>query len=261
MFVLFILEFNNYLSVQYQSSIVMDEALDQTLQINFNITVPDLRCEFASLDVSDLTGTRRHNMTTDIYKIRIDAKNRMIGMANSVQSIPKYGDDTFEDLPESDAVVINLTEQTFAPFLKEHHYVAVDFYAPWCIWCKRMEPTWLKVAQTLPNLHFGQRVRIASVDCEAHPQICMQQWIRAYPMILFFKDGDLSPVEMYHGDRTTEAILAKFKSLMEGEIDYSEQRKKQLHEGDKKEAEAKGACRRGAILISIDGQMNMYTVI
>lgn len=241
MFILFILEFNSYLSVSYNTSIVMEEALDEMMRINFNVTIPDLRCEFASLDVSDMTGTRRHNMTKDIFKIRMDHKQRMLGMANVDQPKPRYArDEDLGDLPESDAVPVNLNEQTFDAFLKQHHYVAVDFFAPWCIWCQRLEPTWLRTAKTLPSLHFGQQVRIASVDCDANPQVCMRQYIRAYPTILLYKDGDTTPIEMYHGDRTVDAFTAKFQSLMEGEEDYAERRKKELHEADKSDAAAKG---------------------
>lgn len=243
MFLLFVLEFNAFLTVDYKHEIVMDEGLDQMMRINFNITVPDLPCEFASVDVSDMTGTRKHNMTKNIYKIRIDHKGRHVGLANEEQANPQFNEaDMWADLPESDAVVTVLDESTFEPFLKEHHYVAVDFYAPWCIWCQRLEPVWQRVAKTLPSLHYGQRMRVAQVDCQAHPALCMKQFIRAYPTILFYKDGDISPVEMYFGDRTVEAFVAKFKQLFEGEQDAVELRKKQLHEQDKAEAAAKGVA-------------------
>ncbi|CAI5737965.1 unnamed protein product [Hyaloperonospora brassicae] len=249
MFVLFILEFNSYLTVDYKYDIVMDEELDQTMRINFNITVPDLPCEFASVDVSDMTGTRKHNMTSNIYKIRLDQKGRGVGLARDKQVMPLFtNDDEYGDLPESDAVVTELTEETFEPFLNEHHYVAVDFFAPWCVWCKRLEPVWLRVAKTLPSLHYGQQLRVASVDCQAHPELCMKHYIRAYPSILFYKDGDTSPVEMYFGDRTLDAFVDKFKQLMAGEVDHVEARKKKYHEEDKKKAHEQGlAIARSAV--------------
>ncbi|EGZ06871.1 hypothetical protein PHYSODRAFT_319561 [Phytophthora sojae] len=249
MFLLFILEFNSYLTVDYKYDIVMDEGLDQTMRINFNITVPDLPCEFATVDVSDMTGTRKHNMTSNIYKIRLDQKGRSVGLAQEKQIMPQFAEDAeYGDLPESDAVVTVLDEQTFEPFLKQHHYVAVDFYAPWCVWCKRLEPVWTRVAKTLPSLHYGQQLRVASVDCQAHPQLCMKQFIRAYPTILFYKDGDVSPVEMYFGDRTVEAFVDKFKQLMAGEVDAVEARKKELFEQDKKNAREQGkAIARSAV--------------
>jgi thiol-disulfide isomerase/thioredoxin len=227
--------------VDYKYDIIMDEGLDEMMRINFNITVPDLRCEFATVDVSDMTGTRKHNMTKNIFKIRIDHKGRHVGLANEEQYSPQFTDDAqYGDLPESDAVVTPLDDSNFESFLKEHHYVAVDFYAPWCIWCRRLQPLWTRVAKTLPSLHYGQRMRVASVDCQAHPTLCMKQFIRAYPTILFYKDGETSPVEMYFGDRTVEAFLEKFKQLFDGEVDSAEEHKKKLHENDKRIAAEKG---------------------
>lgn len=241
MLILFILEFNAYLTVDYKHEIVMDTGLDEMLRINFNVTVPDLPCEFASIDVSDMTGTRKHNMTKTVYKIRMDSKGRHVGLANEEQAVPKFvDDDSYGELPLSDAVVTKLDETNFESFLKEHHYVAVDFFAPWCIWCQRLEPVWTRVAKTLPSLHYGQRMRVASVDCQAHADLCMKMFIRAYPSILFFKDGDVSPVEMYYGDRTLDGFLTKFKQLFEGETDDVETRKRALHEEDVQEARAKG---------------------
>lgn len=241
MFCLFLLEFNAYMSVEYNTDIVMDNAVDENLRINFNITVPDLNCEFASVDVSDITGTRKHNMTTDIYKIRLDQKQRAIGLASAQQFVPKYGDDTaYGDLPESDIEVTHLEESSFDAYLKKNRYTAVNFYAPWCIWCRRMEPVWTRVAKTLPNLDIGQHMGVASVDCQANPQLCRKQFIRAYPTIMLYKDGDPNAIEMYHGDRTVEAFFQKFRSLFDGDEDFAEQKKREMQEQDQLEAARKG---------------------
>ena len=59
-----------------------------------------------------------------------------------------------------------LTQDTFEPFIKAHakphEVVFVDFFAPWCIWCQRLEPVWTKMSQKL-----GDRgpIYAASVDC------------------------------------------------------------------------------------------------
>merc|ERR1711920_191104 len=104
---------------------------------------------------------------------------------------------------------------------------------------------------------------VASVDCEAQPSLCAKQHIRAYPSIMFYKDGDTHPVEMYHGDRSVEAFSSKFESLMEGEMDYAEAVKKQLHEEGKREAQKKGEAADhapGAEGCQIYGHLNVKRV-
>lgn len=54
-------ELNNYLTLETQTSLVVDRsAQGDLLRINFNISFPSLSCEFATLDVSDALGTVGH---------------------------------------------------------------------------------------------------------------------------------------------------------------------------------------------------------
>lgn len=71
MVILFVLELNNYMTINNMSRIVMDDSNDDMLQINFNITLPKLPCEYASVDVSDVLGTHRVNLTKNIRKWRV----------------------------------------------------------------------------------------------------------------------------------------------------------------------------------------------
>ncbi len=51
-------ELNAYLSVETTSSLVVDRsAHGDLLRVNFNISFPEMTCEFATLDVSDSLGT------------------------------------------------------------------------------------------------------------------------------------------------------------------------------------------------------------
>lgn len=54
-------ELNNYLTLETQTSMIVDRsAQGDLLRINFNISFPALSCEFATLDVSDALGTVGH---------------------------------------------------------------------------------------------------------------------------------------------------------------------------------------------------------
>lgn len=49
--------------------------------------------------------------------------------------------------------------------------VVVNFYAPWCPWCQRLEPTWEAVTQEVHNKYPDSdgRIRFAKVSRDLCP--------------------------------------------------------------------------------------------
>ena len=83
----------------------------------------------------------------------------------------------------------------------------MKFYAPWCGHCKKLEPVWKHVAQSLADTH----VRVARVDCTRFSKVATEFNIRGYPTIMFLKGED---TYTYEGDRTREDIVAFARRLM-----------------------------------------------
>ncbi|XP_053606677.1 protein disulfide-isomerase TMX3 [Plodia interpunctella] len=76
----------------------------------------------------------------------------------------------------------------------------VKFYAPWCAHCRRLEPVWAHVAQTL----YSSPIKVAKVDCTRFSAVATHFKIRAYPTILFIKG---SFRHEYNGDRLKEEMV------------------------------------------------------
>lgn len=74
MFVLFVAELWAFITKQTITNVVIDPNTDSLLRINFNITVMDIPCEYAIIDVIDVLGTRKDNITKNINKWQVDAK-------------------------------------------------------------------------------------------------------------------------------------------------------------------------------------------
>ncbi|KAI3758269.1 hypothetical protein L6452_05826 [Arctium lappa] len=70
---LFGMKLHNYLAVSTSTSVIVDKSSDgDYLWIDFNISLPALSCEFASVDVSDVLGTNRLNIAKTVRKYSID---------------------------------------------------------------------------------------------------------------------------------------------------------------------------------------------
>lgn len=55
----------------------------------------------------------------------------------------------------------------------------VMFYAPWCGHCKRLEPIWAHVAQTL----YRTNIRVGKVDCTRFTSIANEFSISGFPTV------------------------------------------------------------------------------
>ncbi|XP_034717920.1 protein disulfide-isomerase TMX3 [Etheostoma cragini] len=78
----------------------------------------------------------------------------------------------------------------------------VDFYAPWCGYCKKLEPIWHDVGVELKSS--GSPVRVGKMDATAYSGMASEFGVRGYPTIKLLK-GDLA--YNYKGPRTKDDIV------------------------------------------------------
>ncbi len=96
--------------------------------------------------------------------------------------------------------VVPLGSMNFWKILNENERVLIDCYADWCMPCKQLTPIFAQLAQTHRNILFGR------INVDKSPSIASQFQIRAIPLILFFKQGNL--VYKLTGVRPLETIEA-----------------------------------------------------
>lgn len=108
MLVLFVAELWSFLSMQTITNVVIDPNTDSLLRINFNITVMDMPCEFATIDVVDILGTRKDNITKNINKWQVDSN----GVRRNYEGRNMEQKDLLHDVHHDiDSLVSNGTKQ------------------------------------------------------------------------------------------------------------------------------------------------------
>ncbi|KMS98493.1 hypothetical protein BVRB_4g091860 [Beta vulgaris subsp. vulgaris] len=222
---LFGMELNSYLSLSTSTSVVVDKSPDgEFLRIDFNMSFPALSCEFASVDVSDVLGTNRLNITKTVRKFSIDSHLRPIGaefLSGPTSGLVKHDDDGEEDYGEGSLI---LNGQNFERLAQEHDILIVNFYAPWCYWSKRLKPSWEKAAMIMRERHDPEadgRILMGKVDCTVQVDLCRRHHVQGYPSIRVFRKGsDVKSDhghhehESYYGDRDTDTLVKFMESLV-----------------------------------------------
>ncbi|XAR56659.1 hypothetical protein NMG60_11037221 [Bertholletia excelsa] len=256
---LFGMELNNYLTVSTSTSVIVDKSSDgEFLLIDFNISFHALSCEFASVDVSDVLGTNRLNITKTIRKYPIDINLKAIGsefQTGPISRVIKHDDEVDEEHHEGSVVLKGLNFDKVA-----HMYpiLVVNFYAPWCYWSNRLKPSWEKAAKIIRERfdpEMDGRILLGRVDCTEEVDLCRRHHIQAYPSIRIFRKG--SDVrddhghhdhESYYGDRDTESLVKTMESLvapipLASQQLASENKLGSVADDDKRPAPLAGGCR------------------
>lgn len=83
----------------------------------------------------------------------------------------------------------------------------VFYFAPWCKFCKELQPEWEKLETEVKKLKLD--VVLAKVDADADPKIGEEKGIQGYPTIRLERPKGKA-VE-YDGPRTLDGMLAFLK--------------------------------------------------
>lgn len=78
----------------------------------------------------------------------------------------------------------------------------LTFYAPWCLFCKDMDPAYYEVAAELKSM--GSEVRVGRVDATTNKGMAKEFRVEHYPAVKMWKDNSKFS---YQGPRTKDGVL------------------------------------------------------
>ena len=80
---------------------------------------------------------------------------------------------------------MNLNYEQFQNMMEEGKVVLVDFWAPWCSYCRRIGPAYEKVAG-----QYGQELVVAKVNIDEESQFAKREQIEVIPTLVLYRGGE-----------------------------------------------------------------------
>ena len=80
--------------------------------------------------------------------------------------------------------MIHMNQELFQQALQGEKPVLVEFWAPWCVYCRRIEAATAKVAE-----QFGRELVIGQVNIDEEALLSHQEQIEVIPTFVLYRDG------------------------------------------------------------------------
>ena len=80
--------------------------------------------------------------------------------------------------------VINMNKEQLQQAMNGGKPVLVDFWAPWCGYCRRIGPAYEKIAE-----EYGDQLIVAKVNIDEDGQLAEAAQVEVSPTLVLYKDG------------------------------------------------------------------------
>ena len=112
-----------------------------------------------------------------------EPKNEMIRMR-------EYIKETESDEKDERRVImkeLNMNLEMFEKNRKESEKpVLVEFWAPWCVYCRRIAPAYDKIAE-----QYADKLVVGKINVDDVPELAEREGIEAIPALLLYKNGEV----------------------------------------------------------------------
>jgi len=218
---LMIAELGAYFRTTYQTIIIMDRNQENLMQINFDITMLDLPCRHLDLGVYDKFGREKLDQSVD-YSFTPIGHQPDQGRAYSAEEIKLLEEaDEQRDVTEDEAKELDsdwsstsdhFHHHDFHHAVTFHDFTVVNFFAEWCVHCRRFFPVWVDMASKVSEKRTfvdgdGREttVKFLKMNCVAFGESCQQEAIRSFPTIRLYKRT--GSFEAFRAKREPENIM------------------------------------------------------
>ena len=80
---------------------------------------------------------------------------------------------------------MNINNAKYQDLLREGKPLLVDFWAPWCSYCRRIGPAYDRIAR-----QFEGEVNVVKINIDEEPALAQAEHIEVIPTLVLYRDGE-----------------------------------------------------------------------
>ena len=79
---------------------------------------------------------------------------------------------------------VNINQVQFNEMLRGEKPLLVDYWAPWCGYCRRIGPAYDRIAD-----QFGGEIQVVKINIDDEPLLAHNEHIEVIPTLVLYRDG------------------------------------------------------------------------